>query len=88
MIAGDVPFQADLAERGTDEPALVVDETYTLSAEAPDVMTFILNARPESAGYIGHYFEQTPAELNPPPGVSARLVRAIEWFPTLSRIKS
>jgi segregation and condensation protein A len=25
MIAGDVPFQADLAERGTDEPALVVD---------------------------------------------------------------
>jgi len=25
MIAGDVPFEADLAERGTDEPALVVD---------------------------------------------------------------
>jgi segregation and condensation protein A len=25
MIAGDAPFEADLAERGTDEPALVVD---------------------------------------------------------------
>jgi segregation and condensation protein A len=25
MMAGDLPFEADLAERGTDEPALVVD---------------------------------------------------------------
>jgi hypothetical protein len=53
------------ASKAAGEP-LVVDETFTLHAEAPDVMNFILSVRPEAAGYIGHYFERTPAELSPP----------------------